>query len=163
MSSFYGNIVSHLPRSGFTFTKVFPNRKSLEEYDWNDDEKNQALGVGAYVLVDYNTGDGYAANETVDNIYIPENLSSANYHRTVWQVRKDEIQNQYVCSFELIAKINSTLISNFVPIGSYFTIHDMEYWDYGTFGSVSIAWPDEDTDVDWTTTVIDLTFKNPLS
>lgn len=180
MNSIYGNIISHLPRSGFSFVKVFSNRSELENYDWEN--QGTELGVGAYVLVDYmssidieKTVDGemsmdiaaanelYEINKQIDAPYINEDLNNADYHRTVWQVRKDEIQNQIVCSFQLITKINSTLIGNFIPVGSYFTIEDMDYQDYATFGSMQLAWPDEESDIDWTTTVIDLTFKNQIT
>lgn len=161
MNSFYGNIISHLPRSGFNFTKIFSNRAELDAYDWEN--KGTELGVGAYVIINYNQGSeadnakNYQNNLNIDTATYSEiNLSGADYHSTVWQVRKDEIKNVIVCSFQLIAKINSTLISNFIPIGSYFTMENMDFWDYATYGAAEIAWPNSNNPDGWMTTVIDL-------
>lgn len=159
MNSLYGNIITHVPRAGFTFARSFSNRKEIEEFDWEGCGTD--LGVGVYVLVDYNTGEGYETNKAIDEIYLTdEEYACSDYHRTVWQVRKDEIANEIVCSFELIAKMSTTLISNFVPTGQLFTINDMSYWDYGTFGTaqVNFVGAEEDYWLDNKIEALDISF-----
>jgi hypothetical protein len=72
MGFMYGNVTSHLPRTNFKITKVYPNRALMqfeaEEETTDNIEEEIYIAPGSYLLVDYsmNGSKHYSENWAVD-------------------------------------------------------------------------------------------------
>lgn len=107
MSSLYGNIISHIPRSQFEISKIYQSRLDMEANILND-----GIALYQYVLVKYGEpGEGYSSNLQKDqNEYGQVNGGRdyiVNYDQTVWQKQYSNIENKYY--YRAIDRLHSIL------------------------------------------------------
>lgn len=126
MNTFYGNIISHTPKSHFNIALRYPNASQMFiMIENNNDDKVPVYG---YVLVDYNfpgnlkegedyEGGLYQFNNAQDQSRWGSKDLIINYDQTVWQKVpieiKDEDNNIVINNtYRAISRLNSVL-SNF--------------------------------------------------
>lgn len=126
MNTFYGNIISHTPKSHFNIALRYPNASQMfTMIESNNDDKVPVYG---YVLVDYNfpgnlkegedyEGGLYQFNNSQDQSRWGSKDLIINYDQTVWQKVpieiKDEDNNIVINNtYRAISRLNSVL-SNF--------------------------------------------------
>ena len=97
---FYGNI-TNTNRTQFVFDKIYPNRTTMDSSTNTD-----SVFIGRYVLIDYDTGEGYHKNYYTD---VEESGYSTDrgYDSTVWQKVFVNETEKYV----MIAELNSVVPS----------------------------------------------------
>ena len=115
MGSFYGNIITHIPRTNFQISHTYPNAWMLKQQSIVDADN---VALYNYVLVDYNhPNTSYTDKETIglyqfnnlqdQNAYGNEKLI-INYDQTVWQ---KVLNAEGVPYYKTICRINSILPS----------------------------------------------------
>lgn len=115
MNSLYGNIISHIPRSVFNISLIYPNAAKMFE---SVDADNKKVPLYGYVLVDYhypneeNTSTDenglYKFNNERDQLYWSEEGKwIVNYDQTIWQkcFRNNKL------TYRAIAKYNSSMVT----------------------------------------------------
>lgn len=94
MSTFYGN--SNLPvNTIFTFDKIYPNRKTMD-----DSAQTDGVYLNRYVLIEYGEEE-YESNYSLDQL----NYNNKTYDATAWMKQYDDTQQKYV--YICIAILNS--------------------------------------------------------
>ena len=115
MGSFYGNIITHIPRTNFQISHTYPNAWMLKQQSIVDTDN---VALYNYVLVDYNhPNTSYTDKETIglyqfnnlqdQNAYGNEKLI-INYDQTVWQ---KVLNAEGIPYYKTICRINSILPS----------------------------------------------------
>ena len=122
MSSFYGtNIITHIPRSNFEISHIYPNAVKMHQTI-----KEDKVPIYGYVIVDYNHPNGdfqddgqtglYQFNNQIDQLKWGSDTLIINYDQTVWQKLLD-YNDQLV--YRAITRLNS-ILPNFKGPADYF-------------------------------------------
>lgn len=123
MSSFYGtNIITHIPRSNFEISHIYPNAVKMHQTI-----KEDKVPLYGYVIVDYNHPNGnfqdngqtglYQFNNQIDQLEWGSDTLIINYDQTVWQKLLD-YNNQLV--YRAITRLNS-ILPDFKGPADYFS------------------------------------------
>ena len=114
MGFLYGNISNHLPRTSFSFAKIYPSRIAMhtevEEIPENPEE-NVEFGLNVYFLIDYSSGEKSYLENQADDIAA---YGIGNFDYTVWQTHFIDQRIRCVAK----ARLHSVL-PTFETLGSY--------------------------------------------
>lgn len=132
MSSLYGNIISHIPRSQFEISKIYQSRLDMEANIVNDN-----VALYQYVLVKYGEpGEGYSNNLQKDqNEYGQVNGGRdyiVNYDQTVWQKQYSNVENKYY--YRAIDRLHS-ILPTFQDMSARSLVIEVDSPSYEGFGT----------------------------
>ena len=126
MSSLYGNIITHLPKSYFNISITYPNAAMMFRSK-NDEETKKRIPLYGYIYVNYNFKDAdiydekdegmYQFNAAQDQQYFQKDSLVVNYDNTVWQKIINPANKEEII-YRAVARTNSVLAD--YPTEKYF-------------------------------------------